>query len=51
MAFLRKMEKNPAVRLSPPAFVKMCVDAAAGMAYLESKGCIHRCILLIVILV
>ena len=42
LVFLRKMEKNPTLRASPPAMVKMCVDAAAGMAYLEDKNCIHR---------
>ncbi|XP_003745932.1 tyrosine-protein kinase Fer [Galendromus occidentalis] len=29
-------------RLPTRTLVSMCLDCAAGMAYLESKGCIHR---------
>ncbi|XP_022701492.1 tyrosine-protein kinase Fer-like isoform X3 [Varroa jacobsoni] len=29
-------------RLATRTLVSMCLDCAAGMAYLESKGCIHR---------
>ena len=36
------MEKNQKQRLSPRQLVKLCVDASAGMAYLEDKNCIHR---------
>jgi tyrosine-protein kinase Fer len=38
LTFLRK--KSPA--LTDGQLMKMCLDAAAGMRYLESKNCIHR---------
>ena len=43
MTFLRRMDKKPVMRMKAKGLVKMCVDAAAGMAYLEEKNCIHRC--------
>lgn len=36
--FLKKRGQDQATR----HLVKMCLDAAAGMNYLESKNCIHR---------
>lgn len=36
--YLRKQGKT----LSKKQLTKMCEDAASGMAYLESKNCIHR---------
>lgn len=38
LTFLRK--KNTS--LSDSQLMNMCLDAAAGMRYLESKNCIHR---------
>uniref|UniRef100_A0A5K3F9M9 Tyrosine-protein kinase n=1 Tax=Mesocestoides corti TaxID=53468 RepID=A0A5K3F9M9_MESCO len=38
LSFLRKSGPNADVRL----LLRMSVDAASGMAYLESKNCIHR---------
>lgn len=38
LTFLRKK----AVTLTEGQLMKMCLDAAAGMRYLESKNCIHR---------
>ncbi|KAL3224630.1 hypothetical protein MRX96_026428 [Rhipicephalus microplus] len=38
LAFLR----NQGPKLNPKDLLNMCTDAAAGMAYLESKNCIHR---------
>ncbi|XP_077483362.1 tyrosine-protein kinase Fer isoform X2 [Amblyomma americanum] len=38
LTFLR----NQGPKLSPKELLNMCTDAAAGMAYLESKNCIHR---------
>lgn len=38
LAFLRS--QGP--RLNIKSLLRMCVDSAAGMAYLESKNCIHR---------
>ncbi|XP_069481578.1 tyrosine-protein kinase Fer isoform X1 [Ambystoma mexicanum] len=38
LTFLRKKKED----LKPKQLVKFSVDAAAGMAYLESKNCIHR---------
>lgn len=29
-------------KLCPKAKLKMCVEAARGLAYLHSKNCIHR---------
>ncbi|CAG7823667.1 unnamed protein product [Allacma fusca] len=34
--------KSKGVTLSSRNLAKMCLDAAAGMKYLEEKGCIHR---------
>ncbi|CAL8138246.1 unnamed protein product [Orchesella dallaii] len=34
--------KNKGVQLTVRQLTKMCVDAAAGMKYLEEKHCIHR---------
>ncbi|XP_018576398.1 tyrosine-protein kinase Fer isoform X1 [Anoplophora glabripennis] len=38
LTFLRKKATN----LTEGQLMKMCMDAAAGMRYLESKNCIHR---------
>ncbi|XP_029823368.1 tyrosine-protein kinase Fer isoform X3 [Ixodes scapularis] len=38
LAFLR----NQGPKLNPKELLNMCIDTAAGMAYLESKNCIHR---------
>ncbi|KAH9278330.1 Tyrosine-protein kinase Fer [Echinococcus granulosus] len=38
LSFLRRNGQNADIRL----LLRMCVDAANGMAYLESKNCIHR---------
>ncbi|CAH0559325.1 unnamed protein product [Brassicogethes aeneus] len=38
LTFLRKKSSN----LTDAQLMKMCLDAAAGMRYLESKNCIHR---------
>ncbi|XP_038626362.1 tyrosine-protein kinase Fer isoform X2 [Tachyglossus aculeatus] len=38
LSFLRKKKEE----LKPKQLVKFALDAAAGMAYLESKNCIHR---------
>lgn len=38
MTFLRKKSAG----LTEGQLMKMCLDAAAGMRYLESKNCIHR---------
>lgn len=38
LTYLRKHGKN----LSQKQQTKMCEDVASGMAYLESKNCIHR---------
>ncbi|XP_048522923.1 tyrosine-protein kinase Fer isoform X2 [Dendroctonus ponderosae] len=38
LTFLRKKSNS----LSEGQLMKMCLDAAAGMRYLESKNCIHR---------
>ncbi|XP_030049314.1 tyrosine-protein kinase Fer [Microcaecilia unicolor] len=38
LSFLRKKKDD----LKPKQLVKFALDAAAGMAYLESKNCIHR---------
>ncbi|KAL5107085.1 Tyrosine-protein kinase Fer [Taenia crassiceps] len=38
LSFLRRNGQNAETRL----LLRMCVDAANGMAYLESKNCIHR---------
>lgn len=38
LTFLRKKASN----LPEGQLMKMCLDAAAGMRYLESKNCIHR---------
>ncbi|XP_049820478.1 tyrosine-protein kinase Fer isoform X2 [Aethina tumida] len=38
LTFLRKKSST----LTEPQLLKMCLDAAAGMRYLESKNCIHR---------
>lgn len=38
LTFLRKKVNN----LAEGQLMKMCLDAAAGMRYLESKNCIHR---------
>ncbi|KAG5898585.1 hypothetical protein JTB14_016597 [Gonioctena quinquepunctata] len=38
LTFLRKKASN----LAEGQLMKMCLDAAAGMRYLESKNCIHR---------
>ncbi|XP_055955247.1 tyrosine-protein kinase Fer [Patella vulgata] len=40
LTFLRKQGKSQSI--NKKQLIKMCVDAACGMAYLESKGCIHR---------
>lgn len=34
--------KNKGVSLTARQLTKMCIDAAAGMKYLEEKHCIHR---------
>ncbi|XP_075934340.1 tyrosine-protein kinase Fer isoform X2 [Anarhichas minor] len=39
LSFLRKKKKD---ELKTKQLVRFSVDAAAGMAYLESKNCIHR---------
>lgn len=38
LTFLRKKVNQ----LQEGQLMKMCLDAAAGMRYLESKNCIHR---------
>lgn len=38
LTFLRKKSTS----LVEAQLMKMCLDAAAGMRYLESKNCIHR---------
>lgn len=38
LAFLRKKGTT----LTDSQLMNMCLDAAAGMRYLESKNCIHR---------
>lgn len=38
LTFLRKQGAN----LNDGHLMKMCLDVAAGMRYLESKNCIHR---------
>lgn len=38
LAFLRKKGAT----LTDSQLMNMCLDAAAGMRYLESKNCIHR---------
>ncbi|KAM7533767.1 hypothetical protein Aperf_G00000113258 [Anoplocephala perfoliata] len=38
LSFLRRHGETADIRL----LLRMCVDAASGMAYLESKNCIHR---------
>lgn len=38
LSFLRKKKDE----LKTKQLVRFSVDAAAGMAYLESKNCIHR---------
>ena len=38
LSFLRRTGENADTRL----LLRMCCDAANGMAYLESKNCIHR---------
>lgn len=40
-ALLNYLKANKS-RLKTIQLVRMCVDAAAGMSYLESKNCIHR---------
>ncbi|VDN42990.1 unnamed protein product, partial [Dibothriocephalus latus] len=38
LAYLRRTRNNPDMGI----LIRMSVDAANGMAYLESKNCIHR---------
>lgn len=38
MTFLRKQGAKQTMK----TLIQMCEDAAAGMAYLESKNCLHR---------
>lgn len=38
LTFLRKRKDE----MKPKQLVKFSLDAASGMAYLESKNCIHR---------